>query len=201
MIGPSNDTKAIESRDRKELIWMGVILLFLIFLIALVHYMFLNTWTVRGVSMLPTLHDDQRIIIFEFATPERGDIVVARHPRRNVNVVKRVIAVGGDTITFDGGSVYVNDVLLQEDYAMSHQYTFPTVGDLETLKEKTQGDAMALTPYYKLPDVEDIGLVGRITMEVPTGYIFVMGDNRPNSSDSRFFGPFSVDRVRGVVIW
>lgn len=111
---------------------------------------------VEGDSMFPTLHDGDWVAVSGLSLSiDRGDIVIATQPwERNVPIVKRVIAVGGDTvdIDFQSGEVYVNGELLDEPY----------------IDEPT-------TLSYDV----------RFPVTVPEGKVFVMGDNRGDSLDSR----------------
>lgn len=111
---------------------------------------------VVGYSMVPTLDDGDKIIITRWAGDyEQGDIVVLRKETlREEPIVKRVIAVEGQTVDIDFtlGIVYVDGVALDEPYVNELTYT-------------------------------QEGFEGPIT--VPEGCVFVMGDNRNNSTDSR----------------
>jgi signal peptidase I len=76
---------------------------------------------VEGTSMMPSLDDQERIFVNKFVyrleAIERGDIVVFRYPRDpSKSYIKRVVGVAGDHIRIDGGQVYVNDEMLDEDY-------------------------------------------------------------------------------------
>jgi len=128
---------------------LGVVLLFT-FVVRLIG--------VDGRSMVPTLQNGDRLFVVTsllYDNYQHGDIVVLRKDTfLEEPIVKRVIAVGGQTvdIDFDTGSVYVDDELLKEDY----------INELTFLEEGTE-----------------------FPLTVPEGSIFVMGDNRNHSSDSR----------------
>lgn len=93
-------------------------------------------------------------MVISVSGPERGDIIIFKFPDdESQNYVKRVIGCPGDTVKIEGGKVYVNGELLEEDY----------------LKETW---TVATGPY---------------TFEVPEDSYFVMGDNRNNSYDGRYW--------------
>jgi signal peptidase I len=127
-----------------------------------------RTIGVEGTSMLQTLHNRDRVVMWSaFYKPSRGDIVIIKTGYGDKPLVKRVIAVGGDTvdINFDTGDVTVNGAVLREDYINE--------------------------PTRSRQDFE-----GPVT--VPDGHIFVMGDNRNYSLDSRTDSVGCVD-VRNVL--
>lgn len=129
--------------------------------------------TVIGDSMNPTFINGDRIIaVHGFYTPERGDVVAVYDYRsHNRPLIKRVIAVAGDTVRIDGilGEVYVNGVLLNEPYVNS--------------------------PTNVTGDVE-------YPVTVPENCVFVIGDNRNDSHDSRFqaVGMIHLNSVIGEVV-
>jgi signal peptidase I len=125
---------------------------------------------VEGLSMAPTLQDQDRLIvnkaIYRIFEPRRGDIVMLYYPLNpDKSFVKRVIAEEGDTVRIIDGRVYVNDIPLQDDY---------------------------VKPDYRSHD--DWG-----PQVIPEGYDFVMGDNRINSSDSRTWGMVPKKYIIGKV--
>ena len=122
----------------------------------LVFALLFRTVGVDGNSMRPTLNDKDTVAVAGAVTDFKyGDIVIINQPwRRNVPIIKRVIAVGGDTINIDfrRNEVYVNGVKLDEPYI--------------------------LEPTELSYDVQ-------FPLTVDEGKLFVMGDNRNDSVDSR----------------
>ena len=134
---------------------------------------FLRLIGVSGPSMTPTLLNGDRVILlsnFLYREVDAGDIVVMQIPSFDTEpIVKRVIATGGQTVDIDfaAGEVYVDGVLLQEDY----------INELTHLSY-VDGPTFPVT--------------------VPDGCLFVMGDNRNDSADSRY-GPIGMVDARRVL--
>lgn len=129
--------------------------------------------TVDGNSMLNTLHNEDKLIISNLNyTPKTGDIVVIYIEGQNKPYIKRVIATEGQTvkIDFEKWEVYVDGVLLEEDYVW-----------------RRDGD-MHYAAFYD----------GEFT--VPEGQVYVMGDNRNDSTDSRVLGCMDEHNIIGRVI-
>jgi signal peptidase I len=127
---------------------------------------------VEGVSMMPSLADQERIFVNKFVYRlepiERGDIVVFRYPRDpSKSYIKRVIGTAGDRVRIDGGQVYVNDQALDEDYVP------PAYTDSRSMKE----------------------------LIVPLHNYFVLGDHRSMSQDSRDFGPVDQSYIYGKAVF
>lgn len=121
---------------------------------------------VYGHSMEPTLYTNQRLVVekvsYKLHIPQRGDVVVLHLPNQSRELlIKRVIALPGETIEVKEGGVYINGERLAEPY----------------LNFETRGSYGPLV--------------------IPADHIFVMGDNRGASNDSRSFGPVQIDQVVG----
>ena len=147
-------------------------------IVAVVVALFVKTYVVTPYvvptgSMLETIQEGDMLlgecVTLHFEDPEQGDIVTFRSPLDGETLIKRVVAVGGQTIDLVDGEVYVDGERLDEPY--------------------TGGK-----PTYSLS--EYVGSAGiEYPYVVPEGTVWVMGDNRTDSRDSRYFGPVDVDDV------
>jgi signal peptidase I len=153
------------STVRRVLWFAGVIVLLL-----LVRSFVIEPVRVRSDSMAPTIGPGSVLLIdkltFVARDPQRGDIVVAADPRSGDSIVKRVVAVGGDSVGIEDGLLVVNGATIVEKYI----------------------DNDNMDGFYFGPDL------------VPAGHVFLLGDNRDTSEDSRAFGPVDVDDIDGRVL-
>jgi signal peptidase I len=184
-------------KDRSKSVWREYIEAIVI---AVLLALFIRTFIVQAFkipsgSMLPTLQIGDHLLVNKFIygvknpftgnifipleKPRHGDIVVFRFPQdRSVDYIKRVVGVSGDTIVIKNKKVFVNDKLVEEAHA---QYT-----------------SNSLMPTEAGPR-DNFGPI-----KVPEGKIFVMGDNRDNSYDSRFWGFVDQRDVLGkayIIYW
>lgn len=154
------------------IVGLGVVLL-------LLRYFVFTPVIVKGDSMDPTLEDGERVIALKNTDIKRFDIVTFPAPDDpGKNYIKRVIGLPGDTIE------YQNDVLLINGKEVDEPY-------LDAYKAKLT-DGQPLTDNFKLDDYLP-------ATQVPAGYLFVMGDNRRISKDSRHIGFISEKKILGDV--
>jgi signal peptidase I len=167
-----------------------------------------QAYLVEGPSMEPTLENGQRVLVVKYpygltlpaadealvvwATPTRGDVVILSSPIDGIDLVKRVVGLPGDVIEVRDGRVLVNG----EALATGATGPCPTPpGEDGCLWEEETSDGARWTTRrspYAVPDSQP-------AITVPVGQVFVLGDHRDRSNDSRYFGPVSIGRLRGRV--
>lgn len=145
--------------------------------IFVVVYLFLiQPHEVKGNSMEPNFQNNDYIltdkISYKINVPHRGDVVIFKSPKNpEVDYIKRVIGIPGERVKVQKGKVFVNGKELSEPYLKDATFLFPG----SFLQEG-------------------------IEISVPNDEYFVLGDNRPHSSDSREFGPIPVKSIIGKAL-
>ncbi|AQQ53744.1 signal peptidase I [Planococcus lenghuensis] len=174
-----------EAKQKNELWEWSKALLIAFGLAAIIRFFFFAPIVVDGESMMPTLENGDRMIVnkigYEIGEPDRFDIVVF-HADEEKDFIKRVIGVPGDHVAYEDDQLYINGEPVEEPY-------------LEELQAITEG---SLTEDFTLEDVA----MGKST--IPEGYVFVLGDNRRASKDSRYIGLVPIDEIVGstqIVFW
>jgi len=171
---------------RKGEIFDWIKALLIAFILAfVVRTYFFSPIVVDGPSMLPTLHDRDKMIVNKFTyrinEPERFDIVVF-HAINQKDFIKRVIGLPGEHVSMKDGILYIDGEEVLEPFFESSEedFDYPLTRDFSL--EEIPGD-------YE---------------EIPEGYVLVLGDNRNNSTDSRAIGLVSVDEIVGkanLIFW
>ncbi len=128
--------------------------------------------------------------------PTPGDIVVFMSPIEDSILVKRLIAVSGDTIAMRQGAMYRNGVALEEPYIQSDNPTWTLdPRSRQEMRARQLPQYIGPAPEAYLPDVHDWG-----PLLVPRDSLWMMGDNRDGSRDSRFWGFVPRRNVRGTPV-
>jgi signal peptidase I len=140
---------------------------------AVVYIFLFQPHQVDGSSMVPNFHDLEYIltdkISYRIHIPNRGDVVVFHSPSdERVDFIKRIIGIPGDTVKVLGGYVYLNDQKIEEKYINN-------LGQVLPGRFMREGDEIQVAP----------------------GQYIVMGDNRLHSSDSREWGPVTLNAIVG----
>jgi signal peptidase I len=140
---------------------------------ALLVALFINVFVAEaaiveyGPSMEPNLYRGSRVmaekVSYRFHPPRRGDIVIADRPGSEVSLIKRVVALPGETVEVHDGHTFINGQQIEE------------------------------------PWVTNFGGPGYPPTVVPPDHVFILGDNRSNSRDSRTIGPVPMDTIKGRV--
>lgn len=150
--------------------------------IFIVTYIFLfRPYQVSGESMYPTFHNQEyvltNLIALRYEPLKKGEVIVFHSPTdADKDFIKRVIGLPGDTVMIREGEVYVNNTKLDQSAFLGTEVKTYAGAFLH------EGEAITVSPEQ----------------------YFVMGDNRPHSSDSREFGPIKKESVIGksmVVYW
>lgn len=157
-------------------------------LLALVVKIFLlQAFYIPSPSMYPTLKEGDRVLVnklsYKLHDVNRGDVVVFERPASEApsaipELIKRVVGLPGDAVTFRGGRVYINGTVLEEPYLPAGVTT-----SADFAPNRCTVDAPCL---------------------IPPGEVWVMGDNRNDSKDSRYFGPIPESSIVGrafVIVW
>lgn len=203
---------------RKDLraTWSQALLTFLapVFLVACVRWLLFEPFVIPSGSMIPTLLIYDHIFvnklkfgihvpfghsfIWQWDQPEKKEIVVFRYPSNpDVYFVKRVAAVAGDEVSVVQGEVFINGQKLAQTEILDSEITDDMLagaerGDFQYFRENEY------VIRYKNKDLSDFSPV-----QVPEKHFFVIGDNRDQSSDSRFWGFIPEENLIGTakMIW
>jgi signal peptidase I len=191
-IDPDAPDDTPSSRRTRNLVeWVAVAVAALV-VAFLIRAFLLQAFYIPSESMEPTLVKNDRILVnklsYKLHDVNRGDLIVFEKPPSEAasdinDLIKRVVALPSETIEQRGTQIYIDNRLLTEPY-------LPAGLDPGTTITWVEGCANPRTE------------TNRCT--IPEGHVWVMGDNRPHSRDSRFFGPIDEDLIVGrafVKVW
>jgi signal peptidase I len=173
-------------RLRSAVEWVAVIVGALVVALVVKTFLFQAFYIPSG-SMEPTLEKGDRVLVnklsYDLHDVNRGDVIVFELEEDEVgpdgikDLIKRVIGLPGDVIETRDGVVYINDEPLDEPYLAEGTTTgSPSDGQNPAIERQT----------------------------VPEGHVYVLGDNRSNSADSRYRGPIPIDSIVGrafILVW
>ncbi len=166
-------------KKREGLQWLKAFVLAVLIALFVKHFL-LTTYVVEGKSMMPSIQGGNRLIVnkadYHITEPHRFEVIIF-HANKTEDYVKRVIGLPGDKIVYKHDVLYVNGKAVKEPY-------------LDPYKKKLISGQ--LTNDFSLMEE-----TGRAT--VPKGKLWVMGDNRQISDDSREFGFVDMHQVVGKV--
>jgi signal peptidase I len=165
---------------RKEIFsWIKVFGFAIVIALIARNFIF-SPYTVHGESMMPTIQNDNRVLVSKLSDIDRFDTIVFDAPDSDDRYIKRVIGLPGDTVEMKNDTLYVNGKAYSEDYLNS-------VAKQESISQHW---------------TEDFTLEEKTGKKVvPEGYVFVLGDNRPISKDSRIFGLLSMKSIQGQAVF
>ena len=179
--GPGAAASGGRRRKLNPLVEWVIVVVVAISSALLVRAYVVQQFAVEGESMLSTLHDGDRVLVnrlsYRLHDPRRGDVVVLQRfdtVSAERDLIKRVIGLPGETVEFRACTVYINDAPLTEPY----------IDPIVQARDGCGGDQAPVV--------------------VPPNTVFVLGDHRGASSDSRAFGSVAESMLIGrafVIIW
>ncbi len=146
-------------------------------ILVMVYLFIMSPQEINGASMEPNFHNGEFIltnkVLYKFRDPIRGDVIIFKSPKnKEVDYIKRIIGLPGDTVKLQNNSFYVNGQKVDEPYLSPDS----TIFGGSFLRENEE-------------------------ITVPPGQYFLAGDNRPHSSDSREFGTIAKEDFIGTAIF
>ncbi|EEW93531.1 signal peptidase I [Granulicatella elegans] len=162
-----------------SIIWSWIWSFIVAFIIVGGVYFFLGRpFTVSGASMYPTLHNGDRMVLSKVGDVHRFDVVILKAPDENVEYIKRVIGMPGDTVEMKSGVLYINGKKVDQPFINTEALAKQTVFIDDFTLESLTGEA-----------------------KVPEGKYFVLGDNRGVSKDSRMIGFIDRSAIEGKAVF
>ncbi|ULO10322.1 signal peptidase I [Paenibacillus sp. 19GGS1-52] len=175
-------------KNKNEILeWIKAIAIAVV-LVVLIRWLLFKPFIVEGSSMKPNFHTRERVIIneilYDIRSPRRGEVIVFHVPSEGKDFIKRVSGVPGDYVKVEGDVVTINGEVVSEPYIK------------EAIDDAHNNNALYNNKNFPNEDFSDA--------TVPKGYLFVMGDNRSDSKDSRMIGYVPLTDVVGradLIFW
>ena len=186
---PTNNSRSL---FKESISFIGIILLAFIFAFLITNYVF-RSYEVDGSSMVPTLQNGDKLIVWKVPrtwaeitghqyVPKRGDIIIFNESNlsscgqtSSKQLIKRVIGLPGDKVVINNGVVTIYDKEYPHGFEPDNQLSY---NKTHFIQPSTPNETIQLNSHQ----------------------LFVMGDNRPISCDSRRFGPINTNQVIGQLV-
>lgn len=181
-------SQQIPPKQKNEVLeWIKAIAIALV-LVVLIRWLLFKPFIVDGPSMQPNFHTGERVIVneilYDIRSPQRGEVIVFHVPSEGRDFIKRVIGIAGDTVKVEGDVVTVNGEPVNETYIQG------------AIDNAHNNNVLYNNKNFPNEDFAD-GIV-------PEGHVFVMGDNRSDSTDSRMIGYVPLGDIVGradLIFW
>jgi len=168
-----NNSEKTSINGQKKESWTDILKFALITaaIVLPIRYFIAQPFIVSGPSMLPTFKDKNYLIVdeisYRFKKPMRGEVLVFNRPEEGKYLIKRIIGLPGETITLDGGKITITNSAHPDGFILNQSFVENT------------------TPEPKK------------TVTLDSSHYFVLGDNRPVSYDSRYWGSLPENQIVG----
>jgi signal peptidase I len=191
---------------RKKIVALSIVIavLFGAGLFAALFFRFIKV--PAGAMKNTILPGDRLVVDRQVGEIKRGDLITFQYPKdHSIRYLSRVIGLPGETIQIRKQKVYINDVELVERRAF-YQFDELHSFDQKALKEEKSEGEGTYTTFYQITDElseDSMFYMGRQTFglsepfQIPQGHYFVLGDNRDDSEDSRFYGTVARELIIG----
>jgi|LGOV01.1.fsa_nt_gb signal peptidase I len=187
-----NETVYRKYKRFNEILDIASVVPYLSLLVTISNMFLVSLSPITGTSMMPNYSDNEAVIFSHMGDSfERFDVVIVKHDSAtSPYLIKRIMGLPGETVTVELNEVYINDVLLVQDFIdQSLVKTYCTNVNIEDFGEYTDSE--------------------HCTFNVPDDSYFVMGDNRDGNAatsssfslDSRYFGPVAFNNIYGKVVF
>jgi signal peptidase I len=182
-----------------------------------IRYFLFEPFAIEGPSMEPSLLNGDRVIVAKYryglflpfmshalvswGTPAPGDVVIVKSPADDVDIVKRVIGIPGDVIEIHDEEVFRNGRSIRVGSAgpcQGDRMKENWLTECRWVEEKSGGKT------YRTSFSSDSSAPTPGPVTVPAGHVFILGDHRDRSNDSRFIGPVPINRIKGkglMIYW